>query len=351
MKPSPCGWGRISFLLLALPAIAHGAAVVPEYPPVPDSSAAARRAVAFHFENDLFLGLDRNYTNGIQLNYLTPDFAVLARDLGWIGGIYRRIDEVLPSGGVQRQVRAGLSLGQFIFTPRDYSAPVPDPNDRPYAGWLYVGFSGLVFNPKTAHRLEVQLGVIGPPSLAEKAQKFVHSARNLDMPQGWAHQLRSEVAFMVSLDRQNRLLRLENDAGWGVEWFSQVGATVGTLRTHAAIGGQMRFGWHLPTDFGGSIIRPVGDTFVPAADDPPFSVTGFVGVEGRGVARDLFLDGNTFRESASVPKEKWVGDLVLGVSVGIHDWKVTYTSAFRSREFKGQHVGHRFASVTVSRLF
>jgi len=340
--------------LIALPVLAAStpaiaAEVAP--PPLPGANSAARGAIALYFENDLFLGLDRNYTNGIQITYLTPDFAYLAKKLGFIGGIYRRIEEILPSGGEQRQVRAGFAIGHLVFTPADYSRVDPDPTDRPYAGYLYCGFSGLIFNLQTSHRLDIQIGLVGPPSFAEKAQKFVHSARGLEIPQGWASQLRSEVAFLISYDQQRRLFRHELDSGWGVELFAQAGATAGTLRTHATLGSQLRAGWRLPSDFGGSLIRPAGDTFVPTADDPPFSLTGFVGVEGRAVARDLFLDGNTFRDSAWVPKEKLVGDLVLGISIGVGDWKLTYASAFRSNEFKNQQVGHRFASVTLSRLY
>lgn len=338
-------------LAAALVITTASAAAEPEAPPTIGVASATRGAVAIFFENDLFVGLDRNYTNGVQIAYISPAFSHLASRLGPLGEIYRRIDDALPSLGSDRQVRAGFTLGQLMFTPRDISVVVPDPNDRPYAGWLYLGFSGLVFNPQISHRVEFQIGLVGPASLAEPAQKFIHSARDLDTPMGWDSQLRNEVAFLLSYEQQRRLYRWEGPANLGWEIFGQAGAVVGTVRTHASVGTQLRFGWHLPTDFGGSLIRPAGDTFVPSADDPDFSITAFVGGEMRAVARDLFLDGNTFSNSPSVPKEKVVRNFVMGVSFGLGDWKLTYSGAFRSREFQGQAVGHRFASMTLSKLY
>jgi len=41
----------------------------------------------------------------------------------------------------------------------------------------------------------------------------------------------------------------------------------------------------------------------------------FAGVEGRAVARDIFLDGNTFQKSPSVDKEPLVGELAVGAAL------------------------------------
>ena len=51
---------------------------------------------------------------------------------------------------------------------------------------------------------------------------------------------------------------------------------------------------------------PGSDFFEPTGG---FSAYVFAGVDGRAIARNLFLDGNTFEGSRSVNKMNLVGDL------------------------------------------
>lgn len=66
----------------------------------------------------------------------------------------------------------------------------------------------------------------------------------------------------------------------------------------------LRLGQRLPLDYGPPRIQPSlpgSGFFVPPQDR--FGWYLFAGVEGRAVARNIFLDGNTFRDSRSVDKE------------------------------------------------
>ena len=65
-------------------------------------------------------------------------------------------------------------LGQNIFTPEDITNPNLIVNDRPYAGWLYVGI-GLIKRHNSGRiavfdTLELDLGIVGPESFAEDIQ-------------------------------------------------------------------------------------------------------------------------------------------------------------------------------------
>ena len=62
----------------------------------------------------------------------------------------------------------------------------------------------------------------------------------------------------------------------------------------------------------------------------------FPGIEGRAVARNIFLDGNTFRDSRNVDKEPLVGDLQFGIAITWRNLRLGYTHVLRTREFKGQ---------------
>jgi len=84
--------------------------------------------------------------------------------------------------------------------------------------------------------------------------------------------------------------------------------------------------------------RPKGD----------FSAYAFFTADGRFVAHNIFLDGNTFRDSHSVDKKHWVADLTVGVALIYGRFTLAYTNALRTKEFDGQDRASRFGSVSAS---
>ena len=68
----------------------------------------------------------------------------------------------------------------------------------------------------------------------------------------------------------------------------------------------------------------------------------------RGVARNIFLDGNTIRDSHSVSKKRWVGDAAVGVAANFGVYKIAFVRVFRSQEFIGQQSAPRYGSITIS---
>ena len=97
---------------------------------------------------------------------------------------------------------------------------------------------------------------------------------------------------------------------------------------------------------------PTDDLDPRVALDRNFSVFLFGAADGRAVARNIFLDGNTFRESRSVPKEAFVADLSAGVGLIAGGWQLTYSQVWRTREFKAQQdFYNQFGSFTLSRAF
>jgi len=77
----------------------------------------------------------------------------------------------------------------------------------------------------------------------------------------------------------------------------------------------------------------------------------FGGFEGRAVARNIILDGNTFRDSRSVDKEPLVGDLQWGVAPTWREARLCYAHVHRPREFKMQGGHDEFGAVGLSMSF
>lgn len=310
------------------------------------------------FENDLFGDSDRYYTNGVKLSWISPDLTEY-RDAGrlpeWILPLVERLP-FINEPDTQRNVT--LALGQQIYTPEDIQAVSLLPNDRPYAGWLYVA---AAFHSRTAQRLdamEIQLGVVGPASLAEQAQNLVHELRGIPTAKGWDHQLDNEPGIGLIYERKWRMIQGRSPAGFGFDVIGHAGGALGNVAIYANAGAEIRAGWNLPSDFGLALIRPAGDASAPLdASDPRlaaqrrFGAHVFAAVSGRLVGHDIFLDGNTFSDSHSVDQRTLVGDLIAGLSMLIGDVKISYAQVFRTREFERQRKLQNFGSISLSLTF
>ena len=113
------------------------------------------------------------------------------------------------------------------------------------------------------------------------------------------------------------------------------------------VGGELRVGFDLEEDFGAPRIRPSppGSAFFRSGG---WSGYVFVGAEGRLVARDIFLDGNTFGGGHSVSRRPYVGEVQAGVSVSWSDFRVAYSQVLRTPQIRDRKAWDRFGALTAS---
>lgn len=304
------------------------------------------------YENDVLAGTDRHYTNGIRLTYVSLK---LRDQIPWARDVLQWLYPFDPGA----DARVGISLGQSMFTPGDITVAEPIPDDRPYAGWLYAGFFLNVEGSRSLvgadfdvlDTLELDLGVVGPASLAEQTQKFVHEIIGSPDPKGWDNQLKNEPGVLLILERKLRTSSLRLGP-FEMDAVPSAGVSLGNVETSANIGSIVRFGQGLEVDYGPPMIRPKlsGRTFFDRAPRP-FDWYFFAGATGRFVARDIFLDGNTFRDSPSVDKKNVVGTFSAGAAAVYHGVRLTFSYVFNTREFDGQVSPDRFGAVSLSFRF
>lgn len=326
---------------------------------VTDAADTDRRAsfLSVIEENDTFGNIfgvknqDRHYTQGLKLMLIGGDdtFPKLTSAL----------DRFVPQLGMRSEASdIGLIvIAQHMYTPADITNTAPIYTDHPYGGWLYTG---LIYQRRgvTPDRhipvldsFELDLGVTGSASLAREAQRNYHRLIHGDMPQGWDHQIKTEPGLELKYARYWRLSPNENTARY-FDFIPHVGCSLGNIRTLANIGGIVRFGYNLPQDFGPVIIDSTAPTVAPMKKSSPFSLYGFGGAEGRVVAHNIFLDGNTYLDSMSVDKKNVVGDLVWGFAIQF--WQhieFNFTGVLRSREFSGQKGVDGFGSIGLKAVF
>jgi len=166
---------------------------------------------------------------------------------GWndVFGLVRGNTPFLQSG---RDRRVAVFIGQSIFTPKNLSLRPPDPYDPPYAGWLYIGVSLLQETDlRMLENLELDAGIVGPESLAKRAQNDFHQFIGSARAQGWGNQLQNEPGIMLSYERLWRL-PLAGDPNNGIDFVPQLGVTTGNVMTYGDVGGLLRIGKGLRAD-------------------------------------------------------------------------------------------------------
>ena len=180
-------------------------------------------------------------------------------------------------------------------------------------------------------------GIVGPHAYAEETQKWVHERTGSATPQGWDNQIDDEPTLNVQyIDKYRLRYNWYSDTLW------YYGGIVGNLNTHACIGGTVKFGLNVPDNYNIVSLEPI-----PTALDQS-SLYIFLGVEGRAIVHNIFLDGNTFSDSHSVDKEYFVGDLIGGISLIVDCLEITYSVHLRSKEFEQQKRDIEYGGISIA---
>jgi len=298
--------------------------------------------LSFQWENDIFTGsgTDRHYTNGLRVSWLRGDDKVPR----WVLGAARALPW-FPDGGY---VRGSWALGQNLYTPEDIQERELIPDDRPYAAWLYLGRGLVLETGRVVDIMELSVGVVGPAAFGEEVQKGIHEFIDSPDPRGWSNQIGNELAVQAIYQRKWRTLHDGEDRGFGVDLMPHVGGALGNVFIHGAAGGTLRLGWDLPADYGPPRIQPGlpgSEFFVPRSQ---LSGYFFLGGEARAILRNMFLDGNTFRDSHAVNKHWLVADFQAGAALQSYGVRLAYTYVVRTEEFIGQDGYDAFGTFTLS---
>ncbi len=338
-------------------------------------------------ENDVFFGSDRNYTNGVQVEWIKGS-SVKAAD-GERPSLWLKACAYLGCTGHQ-QLTAHHKLGQLMYTPEDIAEPGLQPLDRPWAGLLYYAQERVFQSPdgNTSTKLVGQFGVIGPAALSMDSQTLVHRIIDSPKPLGWKNQSGNELVGLVMVERRNALSGLSGGSADGWQWRSarQWRIAAGTLMTFAGTGFETTVGTKLPplvNDDGSIDIQsrrllapPAVMNAVPGAPSTfdvdskrtpgrcffewlDCSVTA--AIEGRWMLHNVFLDGPVFRDGPSVDSKRLVVDASLSLQITLPKsasanggpWFAKLKATRRSSEFTGQDAtgSHSFGTLTVGRHF
>ncbi len=322
--------------------------------------------LSFYLDNDLFAGTDENYTNGVRIAWISgsrdpKQFGVVQRGLRRLTGDVKSLKLFQLVSGFQDlaniEYNYGTSITQLMFTPEDPDAPNSPPGERPYAGWLGLGFSLHAKNDHALNSAELSIGTVGPNAYAEETQDFVHDLRGLDRFNGWDSQIPNEATLNLFFSQKRRLTFLESEWGeFAVDGFGEWGFGLGNFRTDLYLGALTRFGWNLPVDFSDPRLSPTAYSHQPFKTDRresgPWSLFGLLGLRGSAVAHEISLDGPVFRNfDTGATRKPLIGGLFAGFGIRYRDLKLVYMQTYRSRRFKEQSSGREFGSISLTYRF
>lgn len=318
------------------------------------ASAAQKVLYSLTEENDsIFTTQDRHYTQGL----LFARTAVADPGSFWdrMGTGFSHLPGWLGAGPAVARHYTFPLFGQSMFTPTDITSPTPDSADRPYAGWLYIG-AGLSQRDASGRTDDLQLlvGVVGPSALAMQVQNGFHEIFGFHKADGWGHQLRDEPALLVSY-QTTWDQALPHLGPISTDLLPSVGVVAGNVLTYGALSFTLRLGQGLTAGAPARTIAPGlsgSGWFDPSLMNGPVAWWIYGGLQGRAVARNIFLQGNSWRTSASVPMRRLVADEDVGVAVLFRlGLRVDVSYIRRSKEFFGQENDDRIGSITVSAPF
>lgn len=285
--------------------------------------------IQIFIENDSFGSSDQYYTNGIKIGGGVPADKVI--------GLFARPPNALLdaiSDGASNHF--GLFIGQNLYTPKDITIAAPQPNDRPWAAWAYIGAVAQSVKENRLHTVEFDLGFVGAPALGKQVQTFWHDhVVDAPEPKGWSNQIRAEPGLMLTYVHKRRY-----GPDTGVQVVPHFGASLGNIMTLVRAGGIVRFGRNM-TGFGPDGIEPGGAMLKNTRRQQdeghrqPWEWFAFAGVDGRVVPYNIFLDGSLFRDGPGIARNDTVYDITAGLSARVDKVRLSVTRIKRSEEFNG----------------
>jgi len=299
-------------------------------------------------ENDTYLPrntTDEYYTNGIRFTWLRSPTGASDTKPRWVDWWCRLTGACVDS---QAGISYGHALGQNMYTPHSIVDPNPQPNDRPWAGYLYYAWILSATHPDqpVQNLFELQVGLVGPGAGAKFAQSTIHRLISSPKPLGWSNQIKNEPTANLIYLWHKKI---------GSETFDVVphwGAGLGNVMTYANAGATVRLGYNI-SSFPQHVIKP--SVLLDSRKKPgPFEFFVFAGADGRFIPHNIFLDGNTFRSGPEIDihRKNLVFDLEVGTTLRYKALKVDYTYVRRSQEFEPPsppgHAVHRFGSIALS---
>jgi lipid A 3-O-deacylase len=284
------------------------------------------KTINFTMENDADFETDFSYTNGLRTSVL------FARDNLDTNSLH------IPFTKVENKDHyIAFSYANQMYTPQDVDRAELIKDDRPYAGWSYIELGLHQATSTQLSSLTTQLGVIGPASKMQELQDSFHDWIDVRHAEGWDHQLHNEITVQLNYMHKWRY-QYQDIFGLNSVLIPYSGINVGNVSLRASGGALYRIGFYIPNDFGINSMNEGSFPSIPTREyntlqsSWSFYFNFLSGVNL--IARDIFTDGNTFKDSHSVERYPYNAYVGAGVSIRYQKFTLNYTHQYYSKDYK-----------------
>jgi lipid A 3-O-deacylase len=284
----------------------------------------------FRTENDAYLayGQDRYYTNGLFIT-----FRHAADQTRLTGKVNKRIWEI--------------EAGQKIYNP--ISGYISDNTkiDRPFAGYLYGGASmNWLYSSENNLKVSLELGTIGPSSLAEDGQVLLHDLVGFYEIKGWDSQIKNEPGINARVEYNHFLHRSSSQKN---DFTFTSNARLGNTFSSAGIGLLFRTGFLNQMFNSASTASNLSNNSKtePLTEKEFFF---FAQPSLSYIAYDATVEGGMFRDDkgpVSFDVKPLVFSQQLGFMYSKRRWTADFSVIFKSREIKSSAKPHQFGSAAL----
>ncbi len=297
-----------------------------------------KNVISFEYQNDIGFS-DRYYTDAVKLNYTDN-----AKD--WYASYlqFELLDLLFDFS--DKTFFQTLSIGQDMYVGYDITDPNPPSDDRPYAGFLYVNVAAHIMGENTLDSFAITLGATGKYSLAEDAQKFVHSNIGSPEPMGWDNQVKDSFGFVLTYQHARRLYTYDLSDNFSLDLTAMGQANLGNVLIDASAKAMFRFGFNLPNtyDYVGIDYANAKDVGLAKIGDDWHAYI-FAAGKLSAVAYDISLDGDTYNMDYDIEKEYITGIAYFGFSLRYKCIQADYSFMMCSDTFKTQKGGINYMSI------
>tara|TARA_R110002050_G_scaffold226875_1_gene362547 strand:+ start:287 stop:1240 length:954 start_codon:yes stop_codon:yes gene_type:complete len=288
---------------------------------------------SFTTDNDLYVSFnrDRYYTSGIFLNYryITNNENVK---------LEKKIFE--------------WQLGHEMFTPNKSIVQTIEEHDRPFASYLYGGFSVKnVYKNNKILSYTLQAGVIGPNAFGKELQDFIHGIYGFKKGIGWQFQIKNAIALNFDVDYIHFLGK--NDANtMDVSWVNS--AKLGTVYTNLSSGFYVRFGLTSLEKIVNSIAFNTNLNDVTTTSTRAIESFFFLKPTLRYAFYDATLEGSFLNNTSLVTKEiiPVVFNLEIGLKFTASRFNFGYIFNYNTSKSEGLRYtyGNKYGTISINYL-
>jgi lipid A 3-O-deacylase len=154
------------------------------------------RYFRINYENDFFTASDRDYTQGILIEKVHPEF----RRFPFMRVLWHPRNSAF---------KYGLAIEHNAYTPNQIDKYAIQFGDRPYAGVLLFKTFLIASNFERMRRISVSFstGLVGPGAGGEQMQRTIHHWIHYTQPQGWHNQIRNDLALNYQIDIEKEIIQ------------------------------------------------------------------------------------------------------------------------------------------------